>query len=63
MIASGPSTAIIHFDPRRLASLRDTEQSDLTYHMVRLLTGQRTAEVEWERHGIVVEVEPDSDGG
>ncbi|MES2904566.1 MAG: hypothetical protein V4696_10310 [Pseudomonadota bacterium] len=63
MQAKGPTTVILHFDTARTAALRESEMQHLTYHVTRLLTGERTAESEWQHLHITVECEADSDGG
>ena len=61
--ATGPSVAVIHFNPRRTARLRGDEVDHLTYHITRLLTGEGTASSEWAHLGLHVELEADTDGG
>ncbi len=63
MIASGPTTAIMHFDTAKTAGLRHEQVEHLAYHIARLLTGERTAESEWLHAGIRIECEPDMDQG
>ncbi|MES2902845.1 MAG: hypothetical protein V4696_01545 [Pseudomonadota bacterium] len=63
MQAKGPTTVILHFDAARTSALRESEVQHLTYHVTRLLIGERTAESEWRHLGIAVELDVDSDGG
>lgn len=57
--ARGPSIALIRFDPDRISKLRPEELNDLAYHVSRLLTGQRTAAMEWAHLGFSMTVEAD----
>ncbi len=61
--AKGPSVAVIRFDATRTAGLRREQVDQLAYHIARLLTGEDTADSEWQHLGLSIEVEPDSDGG
>ena len=61
--ATGRSVAVIHFDAERTALLRREEVEHLAYHVSQLLTGQPTAGGEWQHLGLLIELEPDSDGG
>lgn len=61
--AYGPSVAVIHFDALRVAALRRDEVNHLAYHVTRLLAGEGTASSEWQHLGLLIEVEPDTDGG
>ena len=60
--AIGRTVALIRFDPARTGGMRGDERHHLAYHIGRLLTGETTAESEWEHFDIAIEVEPDSDG-
>lgn len=61
--AVGPSVAVIYFDAMKVAALRRDQLDHLAYHVTRLLTGERTAAIEWQHLGLKIEVEADSDGG
>lgn len=58
--AHGPSRALIRFDPDRISKLRPEQISDLAYQVARLLTGQRSAAMEWAHVGFSMTVEADS---
>ena len=61
--ASGRSVAHIWFDTERTGAMRREEREHIAYHIVRLLSGEGSAAMEWEHFGIALEVEADTDGG
>ena len=61
--ATGQSVAHICFDTERTRMMRREERQHLAYHIGRLVSGERTAAMEWEHFGIDLEAEADSDGG
>jgi hypothetical protein len=63
MQATGPTTAIMHFDTERVSKLRPEQVNHIAYHIARLLAGERTSEREWLDAGIMVEIERDTDQG
>ena len=56
--ASGPSILRIGFDPDEIASLRPEQRQDIAYHLVRLLSGEGSAQSEWEHAGMRVDLRP-----
>ena len=54
--AEGPSILRIGFDPGRLGRLRHEEVGDIAYHIARVLTGEASAVLEWERNGMKVDL-------
>jgi hypothetical protein len=63
MIASGPTTCILHFDNEAFRVLRPEQKQDMLYLMERLFNGERVADTAPGHFGVIMECEADSDGG
>jgi hypothetical protein len=57
MIASGPTTCILHFDIEAFRVLRPEQKQDMLYLM------ERVADTAPGHVGVIMECEADSDGG
>ena len=57
--ATGPSILRIGFDPEQVRKLTaDQLQEFVRWHVARVLTGESSATIEWERLGFRVSVRP-----
>ena len=58
--AKGSTTVTLRFDPATIAGRNPRELEPIAYHFKRLLTGEGTAEGEWNYLGVEISVEADS---
>lgn len=56
--AKEPSILRVGFDPQRFRSLRPEEKDGVVHHLMRVLEGERSAEMEWEHYGMRVRLDP-----